>query len=384
LANKRKLTSEERKKYIKLRRNFNKPVIGITGHLGKTSTLEMLRSILESRGKVLRNSHGHGNWQNNINTLNKLSNDYEYALFEFDYQRGNNFAEILRLIKPTIGIVTNIGDAHLNYLGGMMKVALEKSEVVKYLARDGLAILNKDDELSSALEEYISTKNVIKYGLSKTCDFYADEIEHLGPAGIKFRLNGGFDFFLPIFSPMDVYYFLAATAAAVNLGFTIEEIFEVINKKFHPPKGRGRLYQINKYFILDESYPATPRSLSKAARSLIGFKAYTKKLILIIGDMSGAGVNVEDQHLNMGYFLSALPIDHLITVGEYAKYIGQGASLIKSKEKKIDAVNNIDEIIDLLDKTVGDEAVISVKGIGFIAVHRIMKFLQNRAGTSAS
>lgn len=375
---KRKLSTEDRKRFINLRRIFNKPVIGVTGYLGKSSTLEMLSTVFSTQGKVLKNNKGYGNWENNIKTLNRLSSDYEYALFEFDYQRGNNFAEILRLIKPTIGIVTNIGDAHLNYLGTMMRVALEKSEVVKYLARDGLAILNKDDELSSALADYITTKNVIKYGLSHNCDYFASDIHQLGPAGIEFTLNGKMKISLPLYSTMDVYNFLATCAAAENLGFELDVIVDIFNTRFKMVKGRGVLHRIGDYYVLDESYLATPRSVSKAVRSLISFKAYTKKLIFIVGDMVDAGVNVEDQHLNMGYFLSALPIDHLITVGEYGKYIAQGASLIQSKKKRIHNVRNISEILNLIEDIVGNKAAISVKGVGSVAVHRIVKALEEK------
>lgn len=380
LDSKRKLSGAERRKYVMLRRQFRKPVIGITGNLGKTTTQEMLKTILEAKGKVLRHRQGLGTWSNNIKTLDKLSAEYDYAIFEFDYQRGNNFAEILRLIKPTIGIVTNIGDAHLSYLNTMMKVALRKSEVVKYLARDGLAILNKDDELSSALADYIPTKNIIKYGLSHSCDYFASDIKQLGPDGIEFKLNGTELVSIPVYSTMDVYSFLAATAAAVNLGFTLDEIIRVFRKNFIMPAGRGRLHKIGDYYVLDESYIATPRSLSKAARSLIGFKVYTKKLILVVGDLSDAGVNVEDQHLNMGYFLSALPIDHLITVGEYARYIGHGASLIQSRRKRIHSVNTINEVLTILDDILDSKAAISLKGIGTVAVHRIVKYLHNRSG----
>ncbi|MGD9899172.1 MAG: Mur ligase family protein [Calditrichaceae bacterium] len=378
MDSKRKLSHSEQKKYISLRRAFNKPVIGITGYLGKSTTLEMLSSILESRGKVLKNAHGFGNWQNNIATLEKLNSEYDYALFEFDYQRGNHFSEILRLIKPTIGIVTNIGDAHLNYLGNMMEIALEKSAVVKYLARDGVAILNKDDELSSSLANYITKAKVVKYGLSPNSDYFATDIRQVGPEGINFRLNGEYEITLPLFSIPDVYNFLGAAASAVNLGFSLQEIVAIFKSGFQMSRGRGRLIKINNFYVLDESYVGTPRSVSKAARSLIAFKPYSEKLIYIVGDMTESGPNIEEQHLNMGYFLSALPIDYLITVGDYAGYIAKGASLIRTNHKKIFSVNTIDEILSVLNDLVDDNAAISVKGIGSVAMHRIEKFLQTR------
>jgi len=378
LQTKRKLNIEDSKKYIGLRRQFSNPVIGITGNLGKTSTLTMVATILESRGKVLKNNRGHGNWKNNINLLEKLSPDYNYALFEFDYQRGNHFSEILRLIKPTIGIVTNIGDAHLNYLGNVMRVVLEKSALVKYLARDGLAILNQDDELSSNLVEYIATKNIIKFGLSENADYYATDIQQLGPEGTVMKINGKHKVRLPIYSIQDVYNFLAATACTRNLGFSLPEIMDIFNDSFQLAAGHGRLHKIGKRYLLDESYIGTPRSVSKAARSLIGFRPYSDNLVFIVGDMSGAGVKVEDQHLNMGYFLSALPIKYIITIGEYAKYIARGASLIQANKKKIYSVNTIDEVLDILNKDLNTKAVVSVKGVGRVAAHRLLKFLNQQ------
>jgi len=372
------LSAEESKKYINLRRRFHNPVIGISGNLGKTSTLEMISSLLESRGKVLRNTKGYGSAKNNLKLLEKLSMDFDYALFEFDYHRGNNIGEILRIIKPTIGIVTNIGDAHLNYLSGAMRVVLEKSALVKYLARDGLAVLNKDDELSISISEAITTNNIVQFGLNKAADYYATDIQQLGPKGTKFKISGKYDVQLPIYSIQDVYNFLAAAACVQNLGFTLPEIIDIFSNDFQLTEGHGRLHMVGRHYLLDESYLATPRSLSKAARSLIGFRPYSENLVFIVGDMAGAGVNVEEQHLNMGYFLSALPIKNMITIGEYAKYIAKGASLIKADGKQIFSVNTIDEILNVLEGILTEKAVLSIKGVGRVAAHRILKFLNDK------
>jgi len=257
-------------------------------------------------------------------------------------------------------------------------VALEKSAVVKYLARDGIAILNKDDELSSSLVDYISTKNIIKFGLSESADYFATDIQQLGPKGIKLKINGEYPATLPFYSIQDVYNFLAATACARSLGFSIEDILDILGNKFRLPAGHGRLHQIGDYYFLDESYNATPRSLSKAARALSGFQPYSKNIFFVIGDMTGAGVNVEEQHLNMGYFLSALPINHIITVGEYAKFIAKGASLITANNKKIFSVNSTDEVLNILNDHLPDKAVLGIKGVGAVAAHRIVRFLEDK------
>ena len=374
----RRLSSEERKKFINLRRSFRAPVIGITGNVGKTTTLEMIKTVLDKHGNVLKNHHGHGNWKNNIHTLEKLSPDYDYALFEFDFNRGNNFGEILRLIKPNIGIVRNVGDAHLSYLGGMINIALQKSAILKYLARDGIAILNKDDELSSTLAQHITTDNIIKFGLSKTAEYNASNIEQLGPLGTRFILNQKYRITIPVYSINDIYNFLAATATLVALNFPIESIVDIFQNNFQLPPGRGKLYKLNGFHVIDDSYGATPRSVAKAVRAIVGFKPFADKLIYIISDMTESGPNIEERHLNMGYFISALPIDCLITLGNYAEYIGKGVSLIQSKQKQVVNCNTINDILKTLDEILTPKAVIAIQGTGQVALKRILNYLSKK------
>lgn len=304
--------------------------------------------------------------------------EYDYALFELDYLRGKHFVDLFHLIRPNIGIVTNLGDAHLNYLDRMLKVALEKTSLLKYLEQDGIAILNKDDELSSNIAQSLNTQQIIFFGLNPHADFYASEIEQSGPLGMQFRLNNRYLLQLPIYSIQDLYNFLAAVACVFHLGFALDEIVEILQTRFTMPPGRGRVTRIGTHYVIDESYLGTPRSLSKAARVLTTFAPYSEQLVLIVGDMSDTGINVEQQHLNMGYFLSALPINLLITVGEYAKFIGQGFNMIKSPDKILFSVNTVNEVVDVLDKNLKENGTIAVKGLGNVAMHRILSYLNKK------
>jgi len=372
-----KLSTFEKRKLISIRRHYTNPVIGITGSFGKSTLVEMLTAVLESRGKILKTPRGKGLWENNLSILKRLDNSYKYAIFEFDYQRGKNFAGLLRLIKPNFGIVTNIGDAHLSYLKDAMRMALQRSEVVKYLVQNGTAILNQDDELGSALSQYIATPNIYKFGLNQNADFCASDIEHLGPSGIRFKLNCEQTITLPLYSVPNIYSFLACAVTCTKLGFSIEEIVENIKSNFSLPKGRGNLYKIKDIYLFDESYGGTSRSVSKAARSLVGFKPYVDKTIFIVGDMTEPGVMVEDRHLNLGHFLSALSIDYLITLGHYAKYIAQGASLIKTKSREVYSVENVTDLIEILKNIIKPNSAVSVKGLGNVVFHRIKSLIEN-------
>ncbi len=372
----------EKKHLHAIREAYTNPVIGITGNLGKTTTLTMIEAILASRGKVLRHHNGSGDVRNNLRTLKKLSMEYDYALFELDYLRGKHFVDLFHLIRPNIGIVTNLGDAHLNYLDRMLKVALEKTSLLKYLEQDGIAILNKDDELSFNIAKSLNTRQIIFFGLNQHADFFATDIEQAGPLGMQFRLNKKFLLQLPIYSIQDLYNFLAAVACVSHLGFTLDEIVEILQTRFTMPPGRGRVMRIGSHYVIDESYIGTPRSLSKAARVLTTFAPYSEQLVLIVGDMADTGINVEQQHLNMGYFLSALPIDVLITVGEYAKFIGQGFNMIKTHKKLMFSVNTINEVVRVLEQNLQENSTVAVKGLGNVAMHRILSYLKKRNETS--
>jgi len=373
------LPVSEKKHLQTIREAFTNPVIGITGNLGKTTTLTMIEAILASRGKVLRHPNGCGDVRNNLRTFKKLSMEYDYALFELDYLRSKHFVDVLRLIRPTIGIVTNLGDAHLNYLDRMMKVALEKTSLLKYLEDDGIAILNKDDELSSTIARHLNTQQILFFGLNPHSDFYATHIEQAGPMGMQFRLNDRFQLQLPIYSIQDLYNFLAAVACVFHLGFSLDEIVEILQTRFTMPPGRGRVMRLGRHYIIDESYEGNPRSVSKAARVLTTFAPYSSQLVLVVGDMSHTGINVEQQHLNMGYFLSALPINLLITVGEYARFIGDGFKMIKTEGKHVFSVNSINEVIQLFETHLQDESSVAIKGLGNVAMHRILSYFKKKA-----
>ncbi len=370
------LTLPEKRHFVQLRRHFNGPVIGITGYLGKTTLSEMIATVLTERGKVLRTPHGKGNWQNNLKTLKRLNPEYAYAIFEFDSYSGRNFAGLLRFIKPNIGVVTNIGDAHLSYLDDAMRLALKRSAMVKYLARSGTAVLNHDDDLSTSLSRFITNARVLRFGLNQASNYYATDIEQKGPDGLRFRLNGETNIQLPLYSISDIYAFLAACAVLTTLDFSIEEIVAVIRERFTMPKGRGNLEYVNGNYLIDESFHGSSRAVSKAARSLIGFKPYASKLIFIVGDMHGAGINVADRHLNMGHFLAALPFDHLITLGHYARYIGDGARLIPAPDREVIHVEDVNALLKHLQKIVTPQSAIAVKGLGNVVFHRIRSMLK--------
>ncbi|MEJ2049774.1 MAG: Mur ligase family protein [Calditrichota bacterium] len=350
------LTTPEHAEYVHLnlrkikefRHNFHLPVIGIAGADGKTTTKGMLSAILSKRGRVLETPLDCSSTSTVSSTLLKLNNSYKFALVELGIINPQQFKLAVEIAGPNIGIITNVGEAHLANLGDKFILADAKVELIRQLSTEGFAVLNIDDELVSGMESFSPTQRVIKFGFNTAAHFSASDIKYLGPDGIEFTVNNYYKFNLPVYSSTSVSNALAAISAARILNFDFEEIISALRDNFQLEKGRGDLISLRDIFILNHTYNATINSVTKACESLIQFRKFSRNSILVLGDIENLGSDKKDIHLNLGFYLSALPIDTVITVGDHAKLVGEGILKINHNNKRIHhclAVENISETV---------------------------------------
>jgi UDP-N-acetylmuramoyl-tripeptide--D-alanyl-D-alanine ligase len=325
------------RKIAEYRRSFDIPVIGIAGADGKTTTKRMLSSILSASGSVLETPLDCSTTTGVTSTLLQLNNSYKYAIFELGIINPSQFEMAVGVASPNIAVITNIGEAQLTTLGEKFKIADAKLELIRKLPTNGFAVLNMDDELVSEMEKLSPTSHVIKFGLNENSHFYASNIKFLGPEGISFKLNNSYAFHLPIFSSASIYNALAAISVARALGIEFHEIQNSLHHHFRHLKHRGDLFQKNGINILDHTYNATVNSVTKACESLAQFKPFSENLILVISDVSNLGPKSEQFHLNLGFYISALPIDCVITIGKNSKYINEGIKKINHTNKKLES-----------------------------------------------
>jgi UDP-N-acetylmuramoyl-tripeptide--D-alanyl-D-alanine ligase len=350
------LTPKELEDYVLLnlrkihnyRRNFNIPVIGIAGLEGKTTIVKMLSAILSSKHKVLETPPNCSTTYGVTSTLLKLDQSHEFAIIEVGIVEPVQFERAVQVLEPTIAAITNIGESHLATYGDKYLIADAKLEMLRRLPRDGYAVLNIDDDLVSAMAKFSGTSNVIKFGLNKNAQFYASKIEYLGPDGIIFYVNGFYPFHLPIYSSAAIYNALTAISIARILGVEFSEIKEALETRFRLLEGTGNLIKHKKNYVLDYTYDATINSVHKACESLVQFNPYSKKLILVIGDIRNPGPKAKEAHLKIGYYIAALPIHTVLTIGENAEYIGEGIRQINQTKKQIDSFKDSEELIKKL------------------------------------
>ena len=302
------------------RSGFDIPVIGVTGSVGKTTTKEMIASVLSQRFSVHRTA---GNFNNDIGvplTLFGLTEQHEAAVVEMGVSHFGDMARLAAMVKPTAAVFTMIADVHLEYLRDRDGVFEEKSSVLRDMAPDAPIFANGDDEHLRRLRPERPPRF---YGLGINNDVRAEGLIY-GPDFTRCTVahdGESFDVVIPSYGRHLVNAALGAAAVGLSLGLTPEEIRRGI-ADYSPVGGRARVIDTGSIRIIDDSYNSSPTSVSSALRSLAQLKG---RRVAILGDMLELGGKSEQLHRSIGALARELGIELVITVGERAADIASGA-----------------------------------------------------------
>ncbi|HHW48106.1 MAG TPA: UDP-N-acetylmuramoyl-tripeptide--D-alanyl-D-alanine ligase [Clostridiaceae bacterium] len=357
------------------RQKFHIPFVGITGSVGKTSTKDMVASVLEQKFNVLKTE---GNFNNEIGlplTLLKLESYHEAGVIEMGM---SNFGEISRLssiTRPDIVIITNIGMSHIEKLGSRQNILKAKMEIFDGLNKNGLVILNGDDNLLYGLKGLLPFRTVF-YGMDEGMDYHAYNIETAGEKGTRFRITIGNDdceVFVPVPGVHNVYNALAAIAAGVELKVPVDKIIKGI-EAFVPGKMRLNIISSRGMKIINDVYNASPHSMKAAIDVLKEISGDSRK-IAVLGDMLEMGEWASDAHAEVGEYAFLSNIDYIITVGENAKNIATGSINAGMKPDRIFSFRNNKESISFLKGFVKPGDTILVKGSRGMKMEEIVESL---------
>jgi len=311
------------------RSRFSIPIIGITGSNGKTTTKEMISVILSKKFNALKNF---GTENNNIGvplTLLRLNSEHNIAVLEMGTNHLGEIRRLSEIARPTIAVITNIGQSHLEYLEDVDTVLKAKVEMLEYMDKDAKLILNADDDHLRTIKTNLKT---VWFGFDKEADFYADKIS-LEPEGISFRLNGKWDISLGVLGRHNVSNALGAIACAWDFGVSIEEIRDAL-KEFKVPNMRMEVKRFGDIKIINDTYNANPSSMKQAIEALRDMVTEGRK-ILIAGDMLELGTFSGRFHHLVGKQAAESGIDLIVAVGKLAEHISNGAQEAGMSEKKI-------------------------------------------------
>lgn len=319
-ADKTYILVEDTKKAMKdlaawYRGQFDLPVVQVTGSVGKTTTKEMIASVL---GQKLRTLKTKGNLNGDIGTpliLLELAPEHQAAVIETGMDNFGQIRNMGEAVRPDIAVINNIGDAHLEYLGSREGILQAKSEIFENLRPGGIAILNGDDALLNTLDLPFET---LRCGQGENCNVRVENLEDLGVAGIRCTVRTAKAIY-PLAIPAPGIHMATTAAMAVaigeKLGLTVEEICRGVGQ-YQPAGERMRVERLpGDRILLNDSYNANPQSMGAALRILASTDC--KKRIAMLGDMKELGAATEPGHADMGELVGQLGIDLLMAVGPY-------------------------------------------------------------------
>mgnify|MGYP001619985901 CR=1 FL=1 len=349
------------------RADFDLPVIGVTGSNGKTTTKQLLAAVFAARGPVLATE---GNLNNHIGvplTLLKLKPEHRTAVVEMGASNPGEIALLARLAQPSVAVVTQAGDAHLEGFGSREGVAHAKGELFAAL-QDGVAIINADDAYAGLWKKLAASNRIISFGFAAHAEVRAEDLLSTAD-GNRFTLltpDGSATVNLPLPGRHNIANALAAAAAGHALGLGVAAIAEGL-QKVERPKGRVVIHTApSGARLIADSYNANPTSLA-AAMALLAKE--TGQRVLVLGDMAELGPTADELHARAGIEAKALGLNTLFTLGprsaQAAKSFGIGGKSFAS----------LDELIEALRPQLKAHTTVLVKGSRSARMERVVAAL---------
>lgn len=298
-------------------------VVGITGSVGKTSTKEMVSSVLSQQFKVLKTD---GNFNNEIGlplTVFRLTGEEDIAVLEMGISDFNEMSRLTKIARPDVALITNIGMCHLENLKTRDGILKAKTEIFEGLKAGGTICLNGDDDKLSTVTSYKDSR-IVFFGKDIKNEIYASDIQSLGLKGTKCQIhtpNGSFSVKIPVPGIHMVSNALAACAVGLTFGMTSDKIAKGI-EALQPVNGRVNMIETSDFTIIDDCYNANPVSMKSSIDIL---KDAIGRKVCILGDMFELGENQISLHEEVGTYVKESDIDLLIAIGDLSKAIFEGA-----------------------------------------------------------
>jgi len=360
-----------------VRSTFQGPVVAITGSNGKTTTKEMVAGILSFLGPVLKNS---GNLNNLVGlplTLFRLAPEHRYLVLEMG---ANAFGEIKRLAaiaRPTVGLITNIGPAHLEGFGSLEGVARAKGELLPALPADGTFVLNADDpRLVETAKGFQG--NTVTFSRRRPAAVRLKEarirdnnttvlLMEVGGRDLVAELSGTGE-------PLEQNA-LAAAAAAWAAGSDMDAVRNGL-RDFRPLEGRTRLLELPRNIrVLDDAYNANPASMEAALNTLVRLKGHGR-ILAVLGEMAELGEETEGAHYALGLQTAARNLDEVFFVGPHRGMMRHGAVDGGMDSDRIHGFASVESLLEVLPQAVRPGDVLLIKASRVMRMERVLARLK--------
>ncbi len=361
-----------------IRSKLSVPVIGITGSNGKTTTKEMVATILDGSYRVLKNL---GNLNNLIGvplTLFRYQ-DEDIIVLELGINQPGEMKRLVDISLPDLSLITNINIAHLEYLKDIKRLAYEKGEIFRALRPDGVAVINADDPLILELADSLRCKKVT-YGVRNRGDVYLVEVLKHDLSGMTLRVRlFGKDkrIDLPLFGRHNIYNVLASIAISGYLGIDPELIKERLEGFKGYPMRMEVLRLKGDIRVINDAYNANPSSMECALKCLFEIKGRNRG-IAVLGDMLELGEFAERAHREIGRMVSGF--DFLFLMGEYSNLVADSACSNGMERERIFVMESHRDLAHKLMEILMPGDFVLIKGSRALSMERVLDELVERIG----
>lgn len=355
------------------REKYDIPVIGVTGSVGKTSTKDIIASVMSKKYKTVKTE---GNYNNHIGvplTILKLK-DHTAAVIEMGMNHLGEISKLTKIARPTMSVITNVGTSHIGELGSRENILKAKLEILEGMNENApLAINNDNDMLHNWYMVNQNKRKIVTFGIDNESDIMAKNIVS-SDDGSKFKVNimgKDYDVEINVGGKHFIINSLCAICVGLENGIEIEKIIEGI-KEFKLTKRRMEIKDgINNSKVINDSYNASYDSMKAAIEYLGGIKA--NKRIAVLGDMLELGEYEKELHEKVGEEVYKNNIDFLVTVGERAKWIASKAKELGMSEDRIFVFDTKEEACEKLKNTIEKGDFILVKASNSMKFDKIVE-----------
>ena len=308
------------------RERFQIPFVQITGSVGKTTTKEMVAAVLKEKLNVLKTPENFNNDIGTPLTMFGLEPEHQAAVIETGMNHFGEIEYLGALVRPDVAVISNIGDAHIEFLGSREGILKAKCEIFEHLKPGGLAVINGDDPLLDTVEVPFKT---VRCGQSEHCQVRITEVTDLGVEGITCTIETEKETYnLAIDAPGEHMAHAAAIAVAVGEALGIEKDAIVRGVAAYVPAGsRMRVLRMSENrIVLDDCYNASPQSVT-AALEILAKTSSCERTVAVLGDMGELGELTGQAHYNVGALAAMLGIDCVVAIGKKASRIADGTEM---------------------------------------------------------
>lgn len=330
------------------RNRFTLPVIGITGSNGKTTTKEIIASLLEQRFRVLRNP---GNFNNLVGlplTLLDLNSFHQVVVVEMGTNIPGEIERLAEIARPTIGLITNIGQAHLEGMGSLENLVKEKGRLFRSIGAEGIIAVNQNDPHIRSLADPCRAEKV-RFGIETEADVVIDRIEWRRTRGTRFRLTvrgERISVALPALGDQLLHGVAAAVAVASVLDLSLREIKERL-ELFKPLPMRMEVLRLQGLTFINDAYNANPPSVEMALK-VLSHASGKARTFVVFGDMLELGKISPRAHRDVGRLMGRLGVTGVFLLGDHAHDVAEGAIGAGMNPRNVWVAHRHSEIADLL------------------------------------